>query len=98
VMGFSQGHDIAACVGQIALQAAGIFVTASRHPRAASVQTVAEIVRQCVAAPVEVVPDVAQALARAREEAAPADLICVCGSLFVVAQAREACGLAEEVD
>lgn len=98
VMGFSQGHDIAACVGEIALQAAGIFVTASRHPRAAAAQTVAEIVRQCVAAPVEVAPDVATALARAREEAAPSDLICVCGSLFVVAQAREACGLAEEVD
>jgi dihydrofolate synthase/folylpolyglutamate synthase len=98
VMGFSQGHDVAAFAEQIAPRADRVFVTASRHPRAASPQTVAETVSQSTTAPVHVVPGVAEALDRAREKAAAEDLICVCGSLFVVAQAREACGLAEEMD
>ena len=44
--------------------------------------------------PVEVVPEVASALRRARAWAGPAGLVCACGSFFVVAEVREALGLA----
>jgi dihydrofolate synthase/folylpolyglutamate synthase len=98
VAGFSQGHDVAAFFGEIGPAAAHILITASRHPRAAAVPTVVEVARETVGAPVETAETVAAALARARELATPADLICVCGSLFVVAEAREALGLAEELD
>lgn len=98
VCGFSKGHDMAAFLGEIGPAAARIIATASRHPRAAAAAAVAEVARQKAAAPVEVVDDVAAALARARHLAGPEDLICVTGSLFVVAAAREALGLAEETD
>lgn len=98
VAGFSKGHDVAAFFGELALLAAQVIVTASRHPRSAGVPGVASAARQSGPAPVEVVEGVAAALARARELATPADLICVCGSLFVVAEARQALGLAEELD
>ncbi len=98
VAGFSKGHDAAAFFGELAPAAARVIVTASRHPRSAGTAAVAEAARQAGPAPVEVVEGVAAALARARALAAPADLVCVCGSLFVVAEAREALGLAEEKD
>lgn len=98
ICGFSKGHDMAAFLGEIGPAAARIIATASRHPRAAAASAVAEAARQKAAAPVEVMEDVAAALARARHLAGPEDLICVTGSLFVVAAAREALGLAEETD
>ncbi len=100
VAGFSRGHDVAAFLGEMAPAAHHVVVTASRHPRAAAVELVAETARQTTGADttLEAVPGVAAALARAREVAAPEDLVCVCGSLFVVAEAREALGLADEVD
>jgi len=98
VMGFSRGHDAAAFAREIGPMAAQVVITVSRHPRAANPQAVAEAVRAAVAGPVGVVEGVPAAMGRARELAAPEDLICVCGSLFVVAEAREALGLAEEVD
>jgi dihydrofolate synthase/folylpolyglutamate synthase len=98
VLGFSRGHDIAAFASEVGPLAAHILVTASRHPRAVPAGQVAGAVRPAVAVPVEEVGDVASALERARRLAAPADLVCVTGSLFVVAEAREALGLAEERD
>lgn len=98
VLGFSRGHDIAAFASELGPSAAHIFVTASRHPRAIPLRQVAETVRPAVAVPVEEVAGVAAALEQARQVASPADLICVTGSLFVVAEAREALGLAEERD
>ena len=98
VAGFSKGHDAAAFFGELAPTAAQVIVTASRHPRSAGTAEAVEAARQAGAAPREVVEDVAAALERARALATPDDLICVCGSLFVVAEVREALGLAEELD
>lgn len=98
ITGFSKGHDIAAFFGQIGSEAAHLIATASPHPRAAPAVAVAEIARRSLAVPCETAPDVATALARARHLAGPEDLICVTGSLFVVAAARQALGLAGEVD
>jgi len=98
VTGFSQGHDVPAFFGELGPAAAHVIVTAARHPRAAGSAAVVAAARQVVFAPVEPVEGVAAALERARALAAPDDLICVCGSLFVVAEAREALGLVEEED
>lgn len=62
-------------------------------PRAAASTAVAEAARQ-VGIAADAALDVATALARARELAQPADLVVVTGSLAVVAEAREALGLA----
>lgn len=98
VLGFSRGHDAAAFASELGPLAAHIFATASCHPRAIPPRQVAEAVRPAVAVPVEEVESVAAALEQARRIASPTDLICVTGSLFVVAEAREALGLAEERD
>lgn len=98
ILGFSHGHDAAAFAREIGQEAARLIVTASRHPRAVSAEVAAERIRQAVTAPLELAPSVAEALERARQIAAPDDLICVCGSLFVAGEARQACGLVEEVD
>jgi dihydrofolate synthase/folylpolyglutamate synthase len=47
---------------------------------------------------VEAYEDVPEALAAARRLAGPGDVICVTGSLFIVAAAREALGLPHERD
>ncbi len=98
VVGFSRGHDVAAFLGELAPSSSSIITCASRHPRALAAADVAHIAAQATDVPVEVASSVAAALERARALAAPEDLICVTGSLFVVAEARETFGLAEEVD
>lgn len=98
IAGFSHGHDVAAFFAEMGPAAAHILITASRHPRAADSQSVAEAARSQVTVPVETAASVAAALDRARELATSRDLVCVCGSLFVVAEAREVLGLAEETD
>lgn len=98
VAGFSQGHDVGAFFGELGPAAAHVVLTAARHPRSAGITPLVEAVRRAVNVPVETAASVTAALERARALAAPADLICVCGSLFVVAEAREALGLAEEKD
>jgi dihydrofolate synthase/folylpolyglutamate synthase len=98
VMGFSQGHDVAAFAREIGTEASHIVTTASRHPRAARADEVSETVRRAVKTSVEQVEDVAAALDRATQLALPQDLVCVCGSLFVVAEVREARSLAQETD
>ncbi len=98
ILGFSRGHDAAAFATELAPLATHILATASHHPRAIPPQQVAEAVRPATAVPVEAVECVAAALDQARRLASPVDLICVTGSLFVVAEAREALGLAEERD
>ncbi len=98
VVGFSRGHDVPAFLGELAPSSSHLIACASRHPRALAAEDVAGIAAQATRIPVEVAPSVAAALERARALASPDDLICVTGSLFVVAEAREACGLAEETD
>jgi dihydrofolate synthase/folylpolyglutamate synthase len=98
ITGFSKGHDVAAFFRELGPAAARVIVTTSRHLRAAGTQSVAEMARQEMRVPVETAESVPLALDRARAWVSPDDLICVCGSLFVVAEAREALGLVEEMD
>ncbi|MCL5107542.1 MAG: bifunctional folylpolyglutamate synthase/dihydrofolate synthase, partial [Chloroflexi bacterium] len=79
-------------VRELAPLADKVVVTCSSHQRAAPVAT---LVEHCRAVGVEpaTAADAGAALALARAEAGPEDLICVTGSLYLVAEAREACGL-----
>jgi dihydrofolate synthase/folylpolyglutamate synthase len=104
VLGVSQGHSVEHILAEIAPYAAALVLTRSRHPRAVTdlaglaVQAAPLLERDAGSAPVALADNAAEALERARAMVGPADVICVTGSLFVVATAREALGIAEEVD
>ncbi|NJN93153.1 MAG: hypothetical protein HC875_03205 [Anaerolineales bacterium] len=68
---------------------ARMFTVASRHPRAAKAESLAALAAE-LGYPAVPLPDVPAALERALVESNPDDLICVTGSLFLVADAREA--------
>jgi len=88
VMGVSGDKTIEAMAEELAPLTHLLIATRSQHPRAAEPQAVASaFAAQGVAS--ETCPTVAMALDRARALAGRDDLICVVGSLFVVAEARE---------
>jgi dihydrofolate synthase/folylpolyglutamate synthase len=88
VMGVSGDKTIEAMAEELAPLTHLLIATRSQHPRAAAPQAVAAaFAAQGVAS--ETCPTVATALERAQALAGPDDLICVVGSLFVVAEARE---------
>ncbi len=91
VLGTSADKDIAGIVDALAPLAANVTLVRSQHARAASFSAMeAEAHRHTEA--VQRADSVAEAIATLRRRAAPDDLICVTGSLFVVAEAREAMG------
>jgi dihydrofolate synthase / folylpolyglutamate synthase len=96
VLAVSADKDIAAIAREIAPAADLVIATRSRHPRSALAETV---LAHCQphAPRATTMPDVASALALGRKEAASDDLICVTGSLFAVAEAREVYGLTDFV-
>lgn len=66
-----------------------VIVTKSGHPRSAEPAQLADLVRSVNAnCPISIQPDLDNALTEAMVWAGPDDLICVTGSIFVVAQAR----------
>lgn len=88
VMGVSGGKTIGAMAEELAPLTYLLIATRSHHPRAAEPEAVAAaFAAQGVAS--ETCPTVAAALDRAQALAGRDDLICVVGSLFVVAEARE---------
>ncbi|HEY0603289.1 MAG TPA: folylpolyglutamate synthase/dihydrofolate synthase family protein [Herpetosiphonaceae bacterium] len=101
VLGTSRDKDIDAIARELVPDAAAVVLTRSYHPRSAPVETLAEHVRPLLRSPdvpVILTDDIPPALDEARRLAAPDDLICVAGSLFVVAAARETLGAATEID
>jgi len=88
VMGVSGDKKVAAMAEELAPVTDLLIATRSQHPRAAEPEAVAAaFAARGVAS--ETCPTVAAALDRARALAGPDDLVCVVGSLFVVAEARE---------
>jgi dihydrofolate synthase/folylpolyglutamate synthase len=88
VIGASLDKDIASIISELFPLFDQVIVTRSRHPRAmATAPLAAEFARHGVKA--EVVADVPSALSRALALAGGKDLVCVAGSLFVVAEAME---------
>ncbi len=88
VIGVSDDKDIAGIVSPLVPLFSKVIVTCSRHPRAVAPALVAaEFTRHKVKT--QVVADVPSALSQALALARDRDLICVAGSLFVVAEAIE---------
>ena len=98
VFGTSRDKDIAAIAAELVPVASTVIVTRSLHPRSADIETVAAQVQPYLRGQLFVADDIPPALEQARALADPDDLICVAGSLFVAAAAREALGLAEVMD
>ncbi|MCK4297950.1 MAG: bifunctional folylpolyglutamate synthase/dihydrofolate synthase, partial [Planctomycetes bacterium] len=89
VMGTSQDKDIASLVAELAPLFNRVIVTRSGHPRALVPELlVAEFARHGLKA--QLTGDVPSALSQALALAGENDLVCVAGSLFVVAEAMAA--------
>ncbi len=93
VFGASGDKDIGGMARELAVLDCPIIVTRSSHPRAAPLDVVAGAFAGAGAV-AETTSDLSAAMSRARELAAEDDLICVTGSLFVVAEGREHAGRA----
>jgi dihydrofolate synthase/folylpolyglutamate synthase len=89
VAGFSADKDIAGMMRELVSRADELILTRSVHPRAADPEQIAVQAGE-IGAAVSVANDVSSALWEALRHATPRDLICVTGSLFVVAEARAA--------
>ena len=88
VVGASSDKDIAGVVSELFPSFAKVIVTRSRHPRAMVPALLRdEFAKHGVEA--EIADDIPAALSRAASLAHDRDLICVTGSLFVVAEAIE---------
>jgi len=89
VMGTSQDKDVAGLVAEVAPLFDEVIVTRSRHPRALPLAPLAAaFARHGIKA--RLADDVTSALSQALVLAGERDLVCVAGSLFVVAEAMEA--------
>ncbi len=89
IIGVSSDKDVAGVASELAPLFDRVIVTRSHHPRAMSpAPIVAEFTRHGVET--QAVDDVPAALSLALALAGDRDLICVAGSLFVVAEAIEA--------
>jgi dihydrofolate synthase / folylpolyglutamate synthase len=97
VMGASLDKDVPGMAREIAPLADVFIATRSAHPRSVETEALAGEARQYPAV-VREVGDVASALRLALTIADKDDLICATGSLFVVAEAREAMGLTSASD
>jgi dihydrofolate synthase/folylpolyglutamate synthase len=93
VLGTMIDKDAAAIARALAPMAETVVVARAGNPRAAPAETVAAAIAAVGLAP-EVAPTVSAAVARALSLADRTGLVLVTGSLSVVAEAREALGLA----
>jgi dihydrofolate synthase/folylpolyglutamate synthase len=95
VLGMSEGKDAEGIVGALAPHADAVVATRSRQDRAMAPEAVARVVSSVRPdLQVPLVPNAADAVARACGLAGQGDLVVVAGSLFVVGEAREhLCGV-----
>lgn len=87
VIGMGSGHEAGAFLRALAPLADRIVLTASDHPKAVPAAALAQHVPNGTTA--EVVPSFSAALHRGRQLAGERGALCVTGSLFLVARARE---------
>ncbi len=88
VVGASADKDVAGLAQEVAPVAAGAFAVQARHPRAMPAEEVAGALAQA-GVPTVAAGSVDEALDRAVAVAGESGVICVLGSLFVAAEARE---------
>jgi dihydrofolate synthase / folylpolyglutamate synthase len=99
VLGVMHDKEIDTIFEALLPTAHAAVLTRSQHPRALlDLDALAELARPYQLDALERASAVAEALTTARRIAGPRDLICVTGSLAVVAEAREALGLPHERD
>ncbi len=98
VLATSSDKDVEGIVAALAPAASVVITTRSHHPRAAQPERLAAAIPPSVCPHVEIAADFASAIGLAIALAAPSDLICVAGSLFIVANAREHFGLETQRD
>lgn len=97
VLGVSADKDLAAIVAPLAPLAAGAWAVASRHPRSLAASAVAAALRQAgVRTTTGGATAVGEAVGEAVAAAGQDDLVCITGSLYVAAEAREALNLPME--
>jgi len=89
VFGASADHPFDDALHELLPAADHVFVTSSRHPRAAAPEVLSQTVAE-LGYEASIVSDVPRALDAALKNAAPNDLVCITGSIFTVADAREA--------
>jgi len=89
IFGASGDKDIAGMLAELFPAAESLVLTRSHNPRAADPARLAELASKHKTE-TSVAPDLAAALRDARQHASQGDVICVTGSLFVVAEARAA--------
>ncbi len=93
LLGCSADKDLEGIAAALAPRCDGAILSQARHHRAVDPALLARL-WSARGVPCEVVPQVSQALRRARAWAGAEGLVCACGSFFVVAEVREALGLA----
>ena len=96
VLGTNQDKDVALLLEAIVPVIDRLIVCRSRHPRAQEPQEIATAV--VGRAPTVLTESVEQGIAMGMAAMGSEDVLCVTGSLFVAAEAREVFGLAEELD
>ncbi len=97
VMGCSVDKDIEAMVEEMAPLEPIVIATRSRHPRAAPTTTITQAFAKFNIS-ARSAEEVSTAVAQAMAMAGPDDLVCVMGSVFVVAEAREwSCNVSSDV-
>ena len=96
ILGMNQDKDVDLLLEAILPAIDNLVVCRSRHPRAQEPQEIAAAVAG--RAPTVLAESVGQAIAMGMAAMSSEDVLCVTGSLYVVAEAREAFGLAEELD
>jgi dihydrofolate synthase/folylpolyglutamate synthase len=88
IIGATADHEYTALLKNLLPISNRIFVTQSRHPRAAAPQVLAEAVTS-LGYEATTEPKMENALETALAVARPRDVVCVTGSIFCVAAARE---------
>ncbi len=95
IVGASSDKDVAGFAEELAPVAARVLAARAAHPRAMSPERIAEAF-EAAGVPAEVVDNVPLALERALAEAGSSGVICLTGSLFVAAEAREHLGIGKK--
>lgn len=88
IFGASSDKDITGMLQELAPRAASFIFTQAHHTRAASPDALARNAAPFLIA-IQTAPTLLEALLRARHLAAPTHIICITGSIFIAAEARE---------
>ena len=91
ILGASSDKDVAGMVAELAPLTSEVIVTGSHHPRAVEPAVLASEFSKWGVTPV-VAESVASAVELALVKAAPDDLVCATGSVFVIAEVMEEMG------